>query len=420
MGLSGVATENLVRRLRNITAICSCMRNACVAPVLQSPGRVDLRCAAGNTKGSLPENPAEEQDKMIISRTPFRLSLFGGGTDYPAWYTKHGGAVLSTTIDKYCYITCRYLPPFFAHRFRLVYSRIEDCQTVDEICHPVVRVAARHLGLESGLEIHHDGDLPARSGMGSSSAFTVGLLNALHALLGQLRSRDELAREAIHIEQNLLQETVGCQDQVITAFGGLNHICFPASGDFSVRPVTVKAARLQMLQAHLMLIYTGVDRIASVVAGSYVKDLDEAKRRQLRLVRDMVDEATGILHGDGDLTPLGALLHEAWEAKRSLSATVSTPDIDAMYEAARRAGALGGKLTGAGGGGFMLLFVPPGRQRAVREALRHNLHVPFRFESAGSRIIFYDPERDYSPDARVETAIRRFDAHPVEEMCVSQ
>src|SRR5262245_24180759 len=167
---------------------------------------------------------------MIISRTPFRLSLFGGGTDYPSWYTKHGGAVLATTIDKYCYLTCRYLPPFFDHRYRLVYSRIENCQRREDIAHPVVRAVLQHLGIEGGVEIHHDGDLPARSGMGSSSAFTVGLLHALYALKGEMRSRDQLARDAIHVEQSLLRETVGCQDQIIAAFGGINHISFTTSG----------------------------------------------------------------------------------------------------------------------------------------------------------------------------------------------
>jgi D-glycero-alpha-D-manno-heptose-7-phosphate kinase len=336
---------------------------------------------------------------MIISRTPFRLSLFGGGTDYPSWYTEHGGAVLATTIDKYCYLTCRYLPPFFDHRYRLVYSRIEHCQRIEDIAHPVVRAVLQYLGIDAGVEIHHDGDLPARSGMGSSSAFTVGLLHALCALKGEMRSRDQLARDAIHVEQGLLRETVGCQDQIITAFGGINHISFTPRGDFAVRPVTIPKTRVRALQSHLMLFYTGVERIASQVAESYVRDLNETKRRQLRLVRDLVEEAINILQGGGDLEPMGALLHEAWDAKRSLSARVSTEGIDGLYAAARRAGALGGKLVGAGGGGFMLLFVPPHRHGAVRDALHPALHVPFRFQFSGTQIIFYDPERDYAAEA---------------------
>lgn len=340
---------------------------------------------------------------MIISRTPFRLSLFGGGTDYPSWYTKHGGAVLATTIDKYCYLTCRYLPPFFEHRYRVVYSRIENSHTREEIAHPVVSAVLKYLDIEQGVEIHHDGDLPARSGMGSSSSFTVGLLHALHALKGEMRSRDQLAREAIHVERVLLNETVGCQDQIIAAYGGINHISFSPSGDFSVRPLTVSRDRVLALQSNLMLFYTGVERIASQIANTYVHDLNESKRRQLRLVRDLVEEAIDIVQGDGDLEPLGALLHEAWGAKRSLSTEVSTDGIDALYETARRAGALGGKLVGAGGGGFMLLFVPPSRHRAVKEAMRPALHVPFAFQSAGSHIIFYDPEHEYLPDAQPQS-----------------
>jgi D-glycero-alpha-D-manno-heptose-7-phosphate kinase len=335
---------------------------------------------------------------MIISRTPYRVSFFGGGTDYPTWYTKHGGAVLATAIDKYCYLTCRYLPPFFEHRIRVVYSRIESCQTVDEIAHPVVRAALLHLGVGRGVEIHHDGDLPARSGMGSSSAFTVGLLHALCALEGRMATRETLAQASIHLEQNVLQETVGCQDQVLAAYGGFNHITFLPDGSFAVRPVTIARERVAELQSHLMLFYTGVVRTASTVASSYVRELDQTRRRQLRLVRDMVEEALGILHGHGDLWAFGELLHESWMAKRSLSAAVSTGEIDAMYDAARGAGAVGGKLTGAGGGGFLLLFVPPERQASVRAALRTLLHVPFAFQFSGSQIIFFDPEREYTTE----------------------
>jgi D-glycero-alpha-D-manno-heptose-7-phosphate kinase len=342
---------------------------------------------------------------MIISRTPFRVSFFGGGTDYPVWYTKHGGAVLATAIDKYCYLTCRYLPPFFEHRIRVVYSKIENCQTVDEIAHPVVRATLRHLRVNRGVEIHHDGDLPARSGMGSSSAFTVGLLHALHALNGEMASRESLARESIHIEQTVLRETVGCQDQVLAAYGGFNHVTFLPDGSFSVRPVTIARERVAYLQSHLMLFFTGVARTASHVAASYVPDLDSTRRRQLRLVRDMVEEAIGIVQGDGDLRAFGELLHESWAAKRSLSDAVSTTEIDVMYEAARAAGAVGGKLTGAGGGGFLLLFVPPERQAAVRSALATLIRVPFAFQFAGSQIIFFDPERDYASPAASETTL---------------
>ncbi|HVB37507.1 MAG TPA: hypothetical protein VND92_03180 [Vicinamibacterales bacterium] len=332
---------------------------------------------------------------MIISRTPFRISFFGGGTDYPSWYRKHGGAVLATTIDKYCYLTCRYLPPFFEHKYRLVYSRIENAASRDRILHPVVREVLRYLQIDRGVEIHHDGDLPARSGMGSSSAFTVGLLNALYALKGEMPGKHQLAKEAIHVEQHLVKETIGSQDQVLAAYGGFNHVTFLPDGELSVRPVTVAPERLKELNAHLMLFYTGLKRTASTVADSYVHDI-ESRKRQLRLVRDLVDESLSILTSGGSLAGFGELLHEAWEAKRNLSARVSTPDIDQIYNDALAAGAIGGKLTGAGGGGFMLLFVPPEHQARLRERLSRLLCVPFTCGAAGSQIIFYDPEPDYA------------------------
>jgi len=332
---------------------------------------------------------------MIITRTPFRLSFFGGGTDYPAWYRAHGGAVLATTIDKYCYISCRSLPPFFEHRFRMVYSKIENCRTIDEIAHPAAREVLRYVGVQRGVEIHHDGDLPARSGMGSSSAFTVGLLNAVHALEGQMVSSETLAEEGIRVEQEILKETVGSQDQVCAAYGGFNHICFSTSGDISVRPVILPHSRLEELSASLMLFYTGIKRTAADVADTYVPNLD-AKKRQLRLLREMVDEALEVLGGSGSLGDFGKLMHESWQAKKSLSTAVSSSAIDAMYEAALRAGALGGKITGAGGGGFLLLFVPPENRARVRESLTDLLHVPFEFEAGGSRVIFYDPDPDYT------------------------
>jgi len=346
---------------------------------------------------------------MIISRTPYRVSFFGGGTDYPAWYELHGGAVLAATIDKYCYLTCRFLPPFFEHRTRIVYSKIESCHSNAEIAHPSVREVLRFLGIARGVEIHHDGDLPARSGMGSSSAFTVGLLHACHALLGQMPARRQLAQEAIQIEQKILQETVGSQDQVMAAYGGLRHVLFLTNGEFSVRPLTISAQRLSDLNNHLMLFYTGILRTASDVAKSYVDDI-QSKRRQLRIMKDLVDEAISILNDSGSLLPFGQLLHEAWLAKRSLSAQVSNPSVDELYGKAQEAGAIGGKLTGAGGGGFMLLFVPPERQAAVREQLGQLIHVPFRFEPAGSQIIFYEPGHDYAAEdeARGQREIASF------------
>lgn len=339
---------------------------------------------------------------MIISRTPFRISFFGGGTDYPAWYRHHGGAVLATTIDKYCYLTCRYLPPFFEHRFRVVWSRIEVCQSIDQIVHPAVRELLRYLNIERGVEIHHDGDLPARSGMGSSSSFTVGLLHALYALTGHMCSKHQLAMETIHLEQDILKETVGSQDQVSAAYGGFNQISFLPNGELSVRPMTIPAARLQELNSHLMLFYTGTKRTASNVADSYVTNIND-RQRQLRILKDMVEESVVILSGKQDIRAFGELLHEAWQIKRSLSAKVSNSEVDQIYDQAISVGAIGGKLTGAGGGGFMLLFVPPVRQDEVKEALNKLIHVPFKFEFSGSQIIFHDAEPDYTAEEKYRT-----------------
>ena len=336
---------------------------------------------------------------MIISRTPFRISFFGGGTDYPVWYRQHGGAVLATTIDKYCYLTCRHLPPFFEHKFHIVYSVVESCQSVDEIRHPSVRECLRYMNVRRGVEIHHDGDLPARSGMGSSSAFTVGLLHALHALHGLMPSKADLATMSLEIEQEVLKEAVGSQDQVSAACGGFNKIVFPANGDFHVHPIILPSERMAELGKHLMLFYTGIQRTASTIATDVVKAIPETSHeRTLRALRSMVDEAISILASGQDLLRFGQLLQEAWIAKRSLSPAVSNPSVEHMYDSACRAGAIGGKLTGAGGGGFMLLFVPPQKQSQVREVLSRFLHVPFKFEASGSQIVFFDREQDYAAE----------------------
>lgn len=340
---------------------------------------------------------------MIINRTPFRISFFGGGTDYPSWYRHHGGAVLATTIDKYCYLTCRFLPPFFEHRIRVVYSKIEACEHVDEIVHPAVREVLRFLKVERGVEIHHDGDLPARSGMGSSSSFTVGLLHALYALKGQMPTKHQLAMEGIFLEQERLRETVGSQDQVSAAYGGFNHIVFAPSGEIAVAPIILTAERLHTLNAHLQLFFTGVSRTASDVAESYIADAG-AHAEVLRAIGALVPAALEVLRGGGPLDDFGHLLHDAWQLKRSLGPRVSNAHVEAIYAAAREAGALGGKLMGAGGGGFLVLFAPPAAQRAVRERLRGLLHVPFRFESSGSQIIFFDQETDYAAEDQPRAA----------------
>ncbi len=332
---------------------------------------------------------------MIISRTPFRISFFGGGTDYPAWYRQHGGAVLAGTIDKFCYLTCRYLPPFFEHRFRIVYSKIENCQKPEEIQHPSARETLRFLKISRGIEIHHDGDLPGRSGMGSSSAFTVGLLNALYALHGRAVGKSQLATESIHIEQEILKEMVGSQDQVCAAYGGLNRINFLQNGGFFVQPMTLTGERVEQLNSHLMLFYTGIKRTAASVATSFVPSIAE-RSSLLDTMRNCVEKGCEILNGHGELDPFGELLHEAWQAKRSLSDKISNPQVDAAYEAARSAGALGGKLLGAGGGGFLLVFAPPSKHDGIKRQLNRLIHVPFKFEFGGSQVIFHDLEEDFS------------------------
>lgn len=328
---------------------------------------------------------------MIITRTPFRISFFGGGTDYPAWYEENGGSVFSATIDKFCYITCRHLPPFFEHRHRIVYSRIESVRAVEEIEHPSVRACLGYAGTDQGFEIHHDGDLPARSGLGSSSSFTVGLLNALRGISGEMSSKERLASEAIFVEQELIGENVGSQDQIAAAYGGLNKIEFHKNGAFTVDPVLLTNSRRIELNQHLMLFFTGITRFASTIAESKIKNLNN-HRSELTSMHLMVDQAISILHNQSErISKFGELLHESWMLKRALSEAVSTDEIDGIYTRARQAGAIGGKLLGAGGGGFLMLFAPPDRHTAIRNALKNLIYVPFSFEDSGSRVVLYKP-----------------------------
>lgn len=327
---------------------------------------------------------------MVISKTPFRISFFGGGTDYPSWYREYGGGVLSTTIDKYCYITVRYLPPFFEHKHKIVYSLVETVKSTDEIKHPVVKALFKLFKVDKGLEVHHDGDLPARTGLGSSSAFTVGVLNSLYALNGNIISKAELARQAIHVERDILKENVGSQDQVAVAHGGLNRIVFSDEHNFKIEPMTLPKERVNRLQDHLMLIFTGLSRFASKVASEQVKNI-KYKKNELTIMQQMVDFSVDILNSNKDLLEFGKLLHESWQLKRQLSSKISNSLIDSLYDKALRNGAIGGKLLGAGGGGFMLLFVPPERQKKLRKSLSNFLEVKFKFENDGSQIIYYNP-----------------------------
>jgi D-glycero-alpha-D-manno-heptose-7-phosphate kinase len=327
---------------------------------------------------------------MIISRTPFRVSFFGGGSDYPQWYRSHGGAVLATAIDKYCYISCRRLPPFFDYKHRLVYRKQETVNEVSEIEHPAVRGVFSYFDWTDGVEIHHDGDLPARSGLGSSSSFTVGLINALRAMQGRHISKEELGELAIHIEQEVIRENVGSQDQISAAYGGFNRIDFRRDGGIEVQPIILPRERLATFKGHLMLVFTGFARLASEVAKTKIDNLEKRAEEIHRMAR-MVDDGVEILTSERPLTDFGLLLHEAWTHKRKLSEMVTTEAIDRIYTQAREAGAVGGKLLGAGGGGFMLLVVPPEKQGAVRERLAKFVHVPFDFEMSGSRIVVYQP-----------------------------
>jgi len=328
---------------------------------------------------------------MIISRTPFRISFFGGGTDYPAWYREKHGAVLATTINKYCYISCRYLPPFFEHRSRIIYSKMEQVKNISEIRHPSVRACLTIVKIKDGVEIHHDGDLPARTGLGSSSAFTVGLLNALNGLKGNIISKMELAKKAVYIEQEILKENVGSQDQICAAYGGFNLIEFSGNNRFKIHPITINQKKLDLLQDHLLLFFTGISRYASKIAKEQIKMIPH-NNSELSEMFDMVHEAVNIVKGNADISKFGRLLNESWQVKRRLSKLITTPEIDDIYYSAIRAGAVGGKLLGAGGGGFILFFAEPKMHYRIKKSLKHLLHVPFRFENFGSQIIFYDPD----------------------------
>lgn len=329
---------------------------------------------------------------LIITRTPYRVSLFGGGTDFPAWYLKHGGKVVGFSISRYAYLTVRLLPPFFEHKHRVVYSCVETVNSIDEIQHPAVRAVLSDQRIETGLEIHHDGDLPARSGLGSSSSFTVGLLHAIHTLQGRKISKQALAGEATRIEQDIIGEAVGSQDQCWAAHGGFNSITFQPDGRVVVKPATLSRTRSSILLNHLMLFFTGLCRLAPAIEAEKMANI-ERRIVDLREIGALTDEAIAILEGNGDLAPLGDLLHESWRVKKGLATQVTSVSIDEIYDRARSAGATGGKLLGAGGGGFMLLFAPPERQAAIRTALEGLIEVDFGIDYSGSSVIFDEPEQ---------------------------
>ena len=326
---------------------------------------------------------------MIITKTPFRMSFFGGGTDYPGYYKEHGGAVISTTFDKYCMVSVGHLPRFFEYSNQLTYSKIERTKTVNEIEHPAVRNAMKYLDMHE-LRIDYEADLPARSGLGTSSSFAVGMLNAFYALKGKYVDKRKLAEDAICLERVLCKESGGIQDQIAASFGGLNRICFNAEG-YEVNPVIISPDRKQQLNRNLLLFFTGFSRFSSDIQQTTQKALSDKKKQLLEML-SLVDEAERVLTSRGDLNEFGRLLDYTWRLKRGISRGISTDSIDGLYAKGMEAGALGGKLLGAGGGGFLLFYVEEDKQGAVHKAMEELLYVPFKFENSGTRVIHYTPE----------------------------
>ena len=327
---------------------------------------------------------------MIITQTPFRMSFFGGGTDFSGFYNEHGGAVISTTFDKYCYVTVRHLPRFFDYKTHLSYSQNEQVNSYEEIKHPAIRNAMKWLDMHE-IRLTYESDLPARSGLGTSSSFAVGMLEAFYALKGQYAGKRKLADDAIYLERELCKEAGGIQDQIAASFGGFNRINFSKDG-YTVNPIVISPERKQSLNARLMLFFTGFSRFSSDIQKETEKSMKD-KTAELIKMYGLVDEAEKILTDKNtNLDEFGRLLDYTWKFKRGISSGISTSSIDEQYDCAIKAGALGGKLLGAGGGGFLLFYVPLDKQAAVKSALKNQLYVPFQFESEGTKIIFYNPE----------------------------
>ena len=337
--------------------------------------------------------PIGRTNDMIITQTPFRMSFFGGGTDFPEFFRENGGAVISTTFDKYCYVNVRHLPRFFDYSTELSYSKIERVQTVDEIEHPAVREAMKYLDMHE-LRLTYEADLPARSGLGTSSSFAVGMLNAFYCLKGKYVDKRRLADDAIYLERVLCKEAGGIQDQIAAAFGGFNRIDFSVDG-YTVKPVIISPDRKIQLNRKLMLFFTGFSRFSSDIQQSTQKALENRKEELLEMLT-LVDEAEKILTSKDNLDEFGRLLDYTWKLKRKVAKGISTDSIDELYARALQAGAIGGKLLGAGGGGFLLFYVEEGKQMYVRRALEQLLYVPFKFEDAGTQVIHYAPET-YEP-----------------------
>lgn len=327
---------------------------------------------------------------MIITQTPFRMSFFGGGTDFSGFYNEHGGAVISTTFDKYCYVTVRHLPPFFDYKTHVTYSREEKINDLSEMQHPAIRNAMEWLDMHD-IRLTYESDLPARSGLGTSSSFAVGMLSAFYALKGQYADKRKLADDAIYLERTLCKEAGGIQDQIAASFGGMNRINFSADG-YTVHPVIINPERKKLLNEHLMLFFTGFSRFSSDIQKGTEKSMKD-KTQQLLEMYKLVDDAEKILTDKNtSLDEFGKLLDYTWQLKRGISSGISTDSIDEQYERAKKAGALGGKLLGAGGGGFLLFYVPKDKQADVKKALAGQMYVPFSFENDGTKVIHYSPE----------------------------
>ena len=322
---------------------------------------------------------------MIITKTPYRISFFGGGSDYPEWYNKNGGMVLSTTIDKYIYISCRFLPKFFNHKYRIVWSKIENVKDISQIKHNAVKKLLQHLKIKEGLEIHYDGDLPARSGMGSSSCFAVGLTKALYKIKNQDLTKKILAKKTIEFEQKIMKEVVGSQDQTIASYGGFNKIIFNKNNNIQVKKLSSNK-NIKELNKNLVLIYTGISRTAHKIANTYVKKLTKSKKKHIEKIMSYVTDDMEILRS-GDVDDFGRLLNISWKEKKKLSKFITNNKIDQLYNEAINYGALGGKLLGAGGGGFLLLYMR--RKNAEKFLKKYNkiINIPFNFTNEGSQII---------------------------------
>lgn len=328
---------------------------------------------------------------MIITKTPFRMSFFGGGTDIEDYFRENGGAVLSTTFDKYCYVNVRHLPRFFDYSTELSYSKIERVTNVEDIQHPAIRNAMKMLNMYE-IRLTYEADLPARSGLGTSSSFSVGMLNAFYALKGKYADKKKLADEAIYLERVLCNEAGGWQDQIAASYGGFNRINFGPNG-YEVLPVIISPERKKHLNDNLMMFFTGFTRFSSEVQKVNNVSGTEDKRAKLKKMYELVDEAEAVLTDkERDLDDFGRLLDTTWRLKKGTGSSISTNSIDGLYEKGIAAGALGGKLLGAGGGGFLVFYVQPEKQRAVREAMKDLMYIPFKFEDGGTRVIHYSPE----------------------------